>query len=260
MAGLCGPSARFAAATLSKNRGVGVGRTPELAIFPLIRKYSCNVRALFQEMKAQALNMSRPSDTEELLVQVEQGDERARSRLLERHRDQLRRMVAVRLDRRLLPRLDPSDIIQEALAEADGKLGDYLRERPIRFYPWLRRLAWEHLVRLQQRHLRTARRSVAREKLSLTGLPDESALDLAQRLADSGFAPDRRVLETELKDRVREALEQLPERDREVLVLRYLEDLSTKDIAAVMGISEGAARVCTTRALDRIAKFVGREQ
>jgi RNA polymerase sigma factor (sigma-70 family) len=51
---------------------------------------------------------------------------------------------------------------------------------------------------------------------------------------------------------VRQALEQLPERDRDVLVLRYLEQLSTAETAAVLGSSPGAVRVRTLRALQRL--------
>ena len=67
-------------------------------------------------------------DTDHLLDQASQGDERARELLLARHRQRLRRMVACHLDRRLAARVDPSDVVQEALVDADRKLDDYLRE------------------------------------------------------------------------------------------------------------------------------------
>src|SRR6516165_5011523 len=95
------------------------------------------------------------ADTDELLERAGSGDTTAREQLLIRHRARLRRMVAVRLDRRLAARVDPSDVVQETLAEAARNLADYLRERPIPFYPWLRRLAWERLVKLHRRHIRT---------------------------------------------------------------------------------------------------------
>ena len=48
-------------------------------------------------------------------------------------------MVAVaRMDRRLTARLDPSDVVQEALADGVRDLPDYLTTRPMAFYPWLR--------------------------------------------------------------------------------------------------------------------------
>src|SRR5437764_1772282 len=101
-------------------------------------------------------------DTEELLAAAAAGDDRARGRLLERHRGRLKRMVAVRLDRRLAARVDPSDLVQETLAEAAAKLDTYLHARPLPFFPWLRRLAQDRLADAHRHHLRAGRRSVAR--------------------------------------------------------------------------------------------------
>src|SRR5947209_17749496 len=103
-------------------------------------------------------------DTDVLLDRAASGDGAARQQLLERHRRRLRRMVAVRLDPRLAARVDPSDIVQEALGDADRRLDDYLRRRPVAFYPWLRRLTWDRLADAYRRHLRAGQRSVAREE------------------------------------------------------------------------------------------------
>jgi RNA polymerase sigma-70 factor (ECF subfamily) len=80
------------------------------------------------------------TDELELLQAAAKGDDDARQRLLARHRGRLRQMVAVYLDHRLAARVDPSDVVQEALAEAARGLAGYLRERPLPFYPWLRHL------------------------------------------------------------------------------------------------------------------------
>src|SRR5204863_532725 len=64
--------------------------------------------------------------------------------------------------------------------EAAARLDGYLRDRPLPFYPWLRRLAEERLADVHRGHLRAGRRSVAREEPG--GLPAESALALAERL------------------------------------------------------------------------------
>jgi RNA polymerase sigma-70 factor (ECF subfamily) len=198
-------------------------------------------------------------DTDELLVQAGRGDRGARSELLDRHRDRLRRMIVVRLDRRLLARLDPSDVVQEALAEAAQKLSDYLRERPVPFYPWLRRLAWEHLVRLHEQHVKARRRSVMREAFAISQLPEESTAQLVNQLARSDLAPDQRLLTIELKARMMAGLAQLPEHDRELLVLRYLEHLSNREIAEILGLTEGAVRTRHTRALARLVRCVNKE-
>lgn len=201
--------------------------------------------------------VNRDTDTELLIEQAGRGDSRARQQLLERHRDRLCRMVAVRLDRRVAARLDPSDVVQDALLDAAQQLSEYLKKRPLPFYPWLRRFAWEHLVKMHQRHLAVRKRSAAREEQWLSALPDESALQLAQQLAASGTSPSNRLVRQELRDRVQAALGQLSEDDREVLVLRYLEQLSISEIAAVQGISEGAVKMRRTRALERLCRLLG---
>jgi RNA polymerase sigma-70 factor, ECF subfamily len=193
-----------------------------------------------------------PPDTEEMLRQVARGETGARGQLLDRHRDRLSRMVHCRLDRRLAGRIDPSDVVQEVLAEADRKLAGYLRERPLPFYPWLRRLAWEHLAALWRRHVRAGKRSVLREEPGVLSLPEESAAELAARLVTSATSPTQAAVREELRARVREALAALAERDREVLVLRHLEGLSVAQTAEVMGVSEGAVKVRHLRALERI--------
>jgi RNA polymerase sigma-70 factor (ECF subfamily) len=63
----------------------------------------------------------------------------------------------------------------------------------------------------------------------------------------------------ELRLRVRRALGRLGERDREVLVLRYLEQLSVCEIAAVLGVSEGAVKTRHARALLRLEALLGDE-
>src|SRR5438093_9616573 len=104
-----------------------------------------------------------PADTEQLLERAAGGDAVARDQLLQRHRDRLKRMVAVRADPRLAARVDPSDVVQETLAEAAARLDAYLRTRPLPFYPWLRQIAQQRLIDLHRRHVQAGRRSVMRE-------------------------------------------------------------------------------------------------
>jgi RNA polymerase sigma-70 factor (ECF subfamily) len=197
-------------------------------------------------------------DTEHLLRQAGLGDRDARERLLARHRARLRRMVAWRLDRRLAPRVDPSDVVQEVLLEANAKLDEFLQKRPIPFYPWLRTLAWEHVAASYRRHLRTQGRSVLREQPGAFDLPDESAAELAFRLVAPGASPSQQAIRRETREHVQQALKELAERDREVLVLRHLEQLSVADAAAVLGITPGAVKLRHLRALERIRKVFER--
>jgi RNA polymerase sigma-70 factor (ECF subfamily) len=198
------------------------------------------------------------SQTNVLLARAATGDASAGESLLLRHQERLRKMIAVRLDRRLAGRLDPSDVLQEVFAEAARELPAYAQRQPVPFYPWLRQIAWERLVKLHQRHLFAAKRAASRE----TALPptDESVVLLADRLVDPGTSPSIRVVRAEMRDRVRAALEQLPDRDREVLVMRYLEQLSMAEIAAVVGSTEGAIKVRHLRAIERLRNRLGEEE
>jgi RNA polymerase sigma-70 factor (ECF subfamily) len=199
------------------------------------------------------------ADTDELIGRAKGGDFQARQQLLVRHRDRLRRMIAVRMDRRLAARVDPSDVVQDVLTDAAQELSRYLRRQPLAFYPWLRQLAWDRLIELHRRHVRAGKRSVSREEAGVLDLPDESAVQLAARLLDTGSSPSERLLRQELRERVRSALARLSARDRELLVLRHLEQLPTKEIAAILGIADAAVKKRHVRALDRLQRLLGHE-
>ena len=196
-------------------------------------------------------------DPEQLLRRAAEGSADACGQLLERHRPRLERMVALRMDKRLAARLDAADVVQDALAEAVARLPAYLRERPLPFYPWLRQLAWDRLAELHRRHVGTRKRSVTREERWQAELPEESALALAERLVGRTTSPSGRAARKEECERVRAALERLPGPDRELLVLRHLEQLSLAEIAAVLGVTEGTAGRRHLRALERLRALLG---
>ena len=195
-------------------------------------------------------------DSQILIRQAAEGDRAAADQLLEIHRDRLRAMIAVRLDRRLSARIDPSDVLQETMILAHQKLPEYLRTQPIPFYPWLRRIAWENIVQLHRQHLLAQARAVTREEQFDVALPDHSAMELADRLIAKGSSATQKMLQKEMKDRVQAALAQLDARDREVLVLRFLEQLSIDETAAVLEISHEAVKSRQRRALERFGELI----
>src|SRR6516225_4921641 len=202
---------------------------------------------------------SPDAETKALISRAAVGDRAAREDLLVRNRERLRQMIMVRMDRRLLPRLDASDVVQEVFAEACQKMSDYLQRRPLPFYPWLRQLAWERLLKLQQRHIGAQRRSTMREQPGELCLSQESEMVLADRLLARGSSPSQQLIRQEQRRRVQSALTELAARDREVLVMRYLEQLSIREIAAVLDISEGAVKTRHVRALVRLRGLLGDE-
>jgi RNA polymerase sigma-70 factor (ECF subfamily) len=196
------------------------------------------------------------AQTRRLVVRAIQGDPTAIDQLLACYRPQLRRMVAVRMDSRLKARFDPSDVVQMVLTEAAQKMVSF-QKPPEQFYPWLRQLAWDELARLHRDHIRTKRRSVSREQDDWQGrAADESMMQLADRLAVQQLGPSSRLIHKELRTRVRTALEQLAPQDREVLVLRFLEQLGISDTAAALGISESAVKSRQFRAIERLGRLL----
>jgi RNA polymerase sigma-70 factor (ECF subfamily) len=198
----------------------------------------------------------KPPDTDELLRRTCQGNAGARDQLLGRHRSRLKKLVAYHLDRRLAARVDPSDVVQDVLIEAARKLPEYMRDRPLPFYPWLRQIAWDRLVEMHRQHVQARKRDVRREEPGALALPDESLAELAGRLVTSATSPSQRLLRKEIQERVRAALKRLSSRDREVLELRHLEQLSVAETAAVLGISQAAVKTRHLRALQRLQELL----
>jgi RNA polymerase sigma-70 factor (ECF subfamily) len=195
-------------------------------------------------------------ESDSMLLRARDGDDTARRELLTRHRARLKRMIAVRMDRRLAPRCDPSDVVQQTLFVALQQLPEYIRDPPLPFYPWLRQLAWKRLNDLYQKHIIAQRRSIRREQPADLLLSDESMLQLADRLASSGTSPSGLAMRAELRARMETALAALPERDREILVMRHIEGLSIKEIAAILAIREDAVKMRRRRALVRLKEIL----
>ena len=195
--------------------------------------------------------------TQGLLDRAGHGDVVARHTLLERYRRYLRNLVAVRLDRRVARRVDASDIVQEALADASERMEDYLRARPLPFLDWLRRLARDRVVDAHRRHLGSLRRSVARERAT-SEMTDASVAELGRRLLAPDTSPSNRLDRRERFDRIAAALATLPDRDREVLVMWYLEQRDTREIANTLGITERGVRSRHLRALLRLRGSIDR--
>lgn len=198
-----------------------------------------------------------PND--ELILSAAGGDRQALDQLWQLHRARLRQVIQIRLDPRVRRRVDPSDLIQETFIEAQRRLPDYVHQRPLPFYPWLRQLALERLNKAHKRHLGVKGRAVARE-VENWEMPDESVVQLADRLVSDETGAMQRLLRDEIRRQVREALDQLNFDDRQVLVMRVLEDLTTGETAAVLGISEAAVRMRQLRALERLQKIIRKKQ
>jgi RNA polymerase sigma-70 factor (ECF subfamily) len=188
-----------------------------------------------------------------MLEHAARDDPSAVDRLLARHREPLRRMIAGRLDRSVVRREDASDVVQGVLLEASRRLSEYLRDPALPFQIWLRQIARDRLIDVHRRHRRALRRSVDRERpMTAPAFLDRSSLDLAMELRDQRATPSAEAIRRELVERFRLALEGLGPDDREILILRHFEHLSNSETASALGLSEAAAGMRYLRALRRI--------
>jgi RNA polymerase sigma-70 factor, ECF subfamily len=192
-------------------------------------------------------------ETLRLLESAREGDAGARGRLLERHRDALRRMVGIRMDRALQRRVDESDVVQDVLIEADRRLKEYLEAAPMPFLAWLRNIARDRMIDAHRRHRVAGRRSLDREThIAQSDLSNQSAVDLANLLFDRQMTPAAAATHHELEVRFQNALETLDEVDQEIVLMRHFEQLSNQQTAEALQLSEPAASMRYLRAMRRL--------
>ena len=196
---------------------------------------------------------SDSTQTDRLLQSLSQGDPSALARLLTDHREYLKRLVELRMDRELQGRFDASDVVQETDIQVSRHIDEFLRTRPMSFRLWLRRCALDQLIELRRRHLGTQKRSVWRE----VRLSDVSSLALSRNLFDS--SPSNTVRRKEQAQQVRQAIMSLSEMDREVLLLRHVEELTTGEIAELLEINPATARQRLGRAFRRLCQKLANE-
>ena len=188
-----------------------------------------------------------------LLDRVRRGDGDAVNGLLERHRETIKRMIDRRMDRGVQRRVDASDIVQDVMIEANRRLGDYLANPTMPFQLWLRHMARDRLIDAHRRHRVAASRSVDREvPLVVPDSGDQSQADLGGQIADRELTPAAAATWHELERRFAAAVDLLDEGDRQIVLLKHFEHLSTAEAAEVLGLSKPAAGMRYLRAMRRL--------
>ena len=193
-----------------------------------------------------------PTEFEILNELLSENNEQGVEQFVNAFRPRLKRMVSARLDSRMSSRVDPSDIVQDALFEAVRKMPECLKDRPLPIYPWLRQLALGQMGNQVRTHLGTQSRSVMREQP--VGLSDQSVMQLASVAIADESTPSRFVMREEARDAVNDALSRLDHTDREVLILKFVEQATTNEIAEILNISPEAVGMRRLRALRRLSQ------
>lgn len=190
--------------------------------------------------------------TQQLVQAIADGDPAAVNELMNRHRDALRRLIHFRLDRQIAQRVDASDVVQDVLVEASRRLKEYVQDPSMPFHLWIRQLAKDRMIDLHRRH-HAQKRSVDREQPLQGGrFGDRSSLNLAAQLQDDELTPAAATIRKELEQRFLEALDQLEDADREIVVMRHVEQLGNSEVAEALDLSPAAAGMRYLRAIRRL--------
>jgi RNA polymerase sigma-70 factor (ECF subfamily) len=186
-----------------------------------------------------------------LVVRIRRRDAVALADYLQRHRAQLIAVVRSRMSIQLLAKVDAEDIVHEVsvqavegLAQVDLEDGDP--------WPWLLQIA-EHRIIDARRRYAAQKRDVMREVgLFSGGTSDGGEAGLVRVLVASITSPSKAFSRMQRERQMMDAFAHLPPLQQQVLTLRFIEGLPSKEIAQRIAKSDGATRVMISRALRRL--------
>ncbi len=200
--------------------------------------------------------MSATDSLAALLQQAKRGEPAARESLLARYRPYLRVVCALRLPQLCQKREDPSDIVQLALIDAAGALGDFRGGSEGEFEAWILQLLERNILQSVRRNT-SAKRDVRRE--TTDGQHSDAAQFVWHTIADDGSSPASSIIRGEAALSLAEALQRLPEDQRLAVELRYLGHYSLKSIAEYMEKSTGAVAGLIRRGVDGLRRVLPAE-
>jgi len=181
-----------------------------------------------------------PAGDDELIRKALAGDQRAYTELVERYRGALFHIV-VRMVRR--PE-EAEDLVQEAFIKAFGALQTYRFE--YRFSTWLYKIAANCAIDFLRR------RKI--EALSLDRPVATADGEVKVELADWTFNPEETFHRHRQRVTIAEAIEALPTKYKEVIVMRHQRDMPYSEIAQMLGVPVGTVKARIFRARELLKK------
>ncbi len=140
---------------------------------------------------------------------------------------------------------DADEAVQDAFVKSYTHLGTFREELP--FEVWFTRILINGcLDRIKAKRRRE--RWIARPTIDANG----EERDPAENLPSRSPSPEAQLLHNERRRRLKEAMVQLPERQRLVFVLSHFEGRTSREVSAVTGLNESTVRVHLFRAIRRL--------
>jgi RNA polymerase sigma-70 factor (ECF subfamily) len=164
----------------------------------------------------------------------------------------LRRMVEWRLGDRLLARIGPDEVLQRGAIQAARKF-DRLGESGMEPFSWLYRAVRDELIEIWRENV-AEKRDVNREVQAPSGSAEQASLGFIVQFS----SPSERVIRKELQEEIRLALDQLRDEDREILCMRFFDDLPPVEIAKIKGLSANAVSSAITRAKKKLRPLLAK--
>jgi RNA polymerase sigma-70 factor (ECF subfamily) len=173
---------------------------------------------------------------------------------LEKFRKYLHLLARLQLDPRLQGKMDASDVVQQTLLKACQGLAQFRGHSSAEQAAWLRQILANTLANAVRDYGR-ARRDVDLERSLQLSLDDSSAR-LEAWLAAEQSSPSQQAERNEQMLRLAEALAELPEPQREVLVLRHCQGWALADIAEHLGRTRAAVASLLRRGLKQMRELL----
>jgi RNA polymerase sigma-70 factor (ECF subfamily) len=173
---------------------------------------------------------------------------------LERHRQYLRLLARLQLEPRLQSKLDPSDVVQEALLRAYQARDQLRGQSDAELAGWLRQILTNTLREMARRY-HVAMRDLDREQ-SLEQAIEESSVRLERWLADDSSSPVQKLQRQEQLLELAEVLEQLPDDQRQAVELHYLKGVAVAELAGQMNRSPAAVGALIFRGMNRLRELL----
>src|SRR5262249_18213877 len=196
--------------------------------------------------------ITNSTTTIELLAQVSAKESQALPKLFARHRERLRKMVRLRLDRRLRGQFSSSVVLDEAYHEASRRMDEYLANPSQPFFLWLRLLTGQTIQAIHSRHGVQPAEGGQEVSLYRGALPGANSVSLAAQLLGHMTQAGEAAARADMQIRLQEALNSMDPTDREVLTLCHFEELTHEEAAAVLGIEKATATKHYLRAFKRL--------
>ena len=173
--------------------------------------------------------------------------------MFSQHRDRLWRMVSFRLDPRLHGRVDADDVLQESWLAAVQRIDHFLADASRSIFVWFRLVTVQSLIDIHRRHLGTKKRNASLEFSIDGGWSSQSTSSaLSYHLTGHLTSPSQAALRQEMSQQLQESLASMNDIDRDVFALRHFEQLSNRETAQILGISDQAASDRDMCALGRL--------